>query len=52
MGKTRLALQVGAEMSDEFEDGVFFVDLATISEALWTTGAGSGPIEPKRSASS
>jgi aryl-alcohol dehydrogenase-like predicted oxidoreductase len=27
-------------------------DLATISEALWTTGAGSGPIEPKRSASS
>jgi aryl-alcohol dehydrogenase-like predicted oxidoreductase len=27
-------------------------DLATISEALRTTGAGSGPIEPKRSASS
>ena len=25
-------------------------DLATISEALWTTGAGSGPIDPKRSA--
>jgi aryl-alcohol dehydrogenase-like predicted oxidoreductase len=27
-------------------------DLATISEALWTTGAGSGPVEPARSATS
>jgi aryl-alcohol dehydrogenase-like predicted oxidoreductase len=27
-------------------------DLATISEALWTTGAGAGPIEPARSATS
>jgi aryl-alcohol dehydrogenase-like predicted oxidoreductase len=27
-------------------------DLATISEALWATGAGSGPIEPKWSAAS
>src|SRR5439155_18618745 len=32
MGKTRLALQVGAELTDEFQDGVFFVDLATIRE--------------------
>jgi predicted ATPase len=32
MGKTRLALQVGAEMIEEFQDGVFFVDLATIRE--------------------
>lgn len=29
-GKTRLALQVGAESSDEFVDGVFFVSLAPI----------------------
>jgi predicted ATPase/class 3 adenylate cyclase len=32
MGKTRLALQVGADLSDEFQDGVFLVDLAAISE--------------------
>ncbi|MFL5735496.1 MAG: ATP-binding protein [Chloroflexia bacterium] len=32
MGKTRLALQVGAELSDEFQDGVFFIDLAIIAE--------------------
>ena len=31
-GKTRLALQVAAELVDRFEDGVFFVDLATIRE--------------------
>jgi len=30
-GKTRLALQVGADFIDRFADGVFFVDLATIS---------------------
>src|SRR5215207_7416518 len=31
-GKTRLALQAGADLLDEFDDGVFFVSLATISE--------------------
>jgi predicted ATPase/class 3 adenylate cyclase len=31
-GKTRLALQVAAELSDAFPDGVFFVDLAPISD--------------------
>lgn len=31
-GKTRLALQVGAALLDEFPDGVFFVSLATVSE--------------------
>jgi len=31
-GKTRLALQSAAEMIDEFEDGVFFVALAPISD--------------------
>jgi predicted ATPase/class 3 adenylate cyclase len=32
MGKTRLALQVAAELLDEFTDGVFFVALAPISD--------------------
>jgi predicted ATPase len=31
-GKTRLALQVAAEISDDFEDGVYFVDLSPVSE--------------------
>src|SRR5205807_5041066 len=30
-GKTRLSLQVGAEMLDSFADGVFFVPLSEIS---------------------
>src|SRR5438874_515257 len=32
-GKTRLGLQVAAELSDRFTDGVFFVNLAPISDA-------------------
>ncbi len=31
-GKTRLALQVAAEVGDEFPDGVFFVALASVSD--------------------
>jgi predicted ATPase/class 3 adenylate cyclase/DNA-binding CsgD family transcriptional regulator len=31
-GKTRLGLQVAADLVDEFEDGVFFVPLASISD--------------------
>jgi predicted ATPase/class 3 adenylate cyclase len=31
-GKTRLSLQVAAEAADEFPDGVFFVDLAAVTE--------------------
>ena len=31
-GKTRLGLQVAAELSDRFADGVFFVNLAPISD--------------------
>jgi predicted ATPase/class 3 adenylate cyclase len=32
-GKTRLALQVAADLSDEFSDGVFFVPLAPVQDA-------------------
>jgi predicted ATPase/class 3 adenylate cyclase len=32
-GKTRLALQVAAELSDDFADGVFFVPLAPVQDA-------------------
>ncbi|MFN8472806.1 MAG: adenylate/guanylate cyclase domain-containing protein [Anaerolineae bacterium] len=31
-GKTRLALQVGADLLDRFPDGVYFVDLAPITD--------------------
>jgi predicted ATPase len=33
MGKTRLSLQVAAELSDAFADGVFLVALAAVSQA-------------------
>ena len=32
IGKTRLALQIGLDLLDEFPDGVFFVNLALISK--------------------
>jgi predicted ATPase/class 3 adenylate cyclase len=31
-GKTRLSLQIAAEVSDQFKDGVFFVPLAPVSD--------------------
>ena len=55
-GKTRLALQLAAEMSDEFADGVFFVGLdsivdvdlvpSAIASALRITAGGAkGPLD-------
>ena len=32
MGKTRLALSVGAELADEFPDGVWMVELAPVDD--------------------
>src|SRR5688500_13235928 len=32
VGKTRLAAQVAEELLDEFRDGVFFIELAPISQ--------------------
>ncbi|WP_430647107.1 adenylate/guanylate cyclase domain-containing protein [Agromyces sp. GXS1127] len=49
-GKTRLALQVGAEIGDRFRDGVCFVDLAPVddpdvvpSQVLRSLGEDSAP---------
>jgi non-specific serine/threonine protein kinase len=34
IGKTRLGLQLAAELSDEFKDGIFFVPLAPITDPM------------------
>ena len=34
IGKTRLGLQLGTELSDEFDDGVFFVPLAPVADPM------------------
>jgi len=58
-GKTRLGVQVAAELTDSFADGVFFVNLApmndtalvvpTIAETLgMRVGAGQSPLERLR----
>lgn len=55
VGKTRLSLEVGSSLLDDFEDGVFFVDLApisapglvisTIAETLEVREGGNRPLE-------
>jgi predicted ATPase/class 3 adenylate cyclase len=44
IGKTRLGLQLGAELLDEFEDGVFFVALATITDPALVASAIAEPL--------
>ena len=39
VGKTRLALQAGAELADRFEDGVWFIDLALLADSDLIAGA-------------
>src|SRR5207247_603784 len=38
-GKTRLAIQVGADLLEKFPDGVFFIDLATLSDTTLVVDA-------------
>ena len=38
-GKTRLAIEVAAELLDAFPDGVFFVDLSAVHDARLVAGA-------------
>src|SRR5918992_2625428 len=44
IGKTRLGLQIAAELLDEFEDGVFFVALATITDPALVASAIAEPL--------
>ena len=44
-GKTRLALQAAAELSEGFEDGVFFVGLAPVRESWAVPGAVAEALE-------
>jgi len=49
-GKTRLSLQVAAELSDRFVDGVFFVNLAPIREPEFVIPAIAQALEVKETA--
>jgi predicted ATPase/class 3 adenylate cyclase len=49
-GKTRLALQSAAELIDEFEDGVFFVALAPISDSGLVASTVAGTLSVSESA--
>jgi predicted ATPase/class 3 adenylate cyclase len=49
-GKTRLSLQVAADLLDEFEGGVFFVALAPISDQRLVASAIAEPLGVRESA--
>jgi class 3 adenylate cyclase len=49
IGKTRLALQVAADLLEQFDDGVFFVSLATITDPELMPSAIAGPLGIKES---
>jgi predicted ATPase/class 3 adenylate cyclase len=46
-GKTRLGLQAAAELTQQFEDGVFFVSLAAIRDPQLVEGAVAGTLGVK-----
>jgi predicted ATPase len=46
-GKTRLGLQTAAELTEDFEDGVFFVSLAAIRDPQLVVGAVAGALGVK-----
>jgi predicted ATPase len=48
-GKTRLGLQVAAELSDLFADGVYFVNLAPISDPTFVVPTIAQTLELKES---
>jgi predicted ATPase len=48
-GKTRLGLQVAAELLDEFDSGAFFVALAPISDPELVASTIAGPLGVKES---
>ena len=49
-GKTRLALQVGADLLEGFDDGVFFVSLAAVSDPELVPSTIAKPLGVKESA--
>ena len=49
-GKTRLALQSAADLSEQFDDGVFFVSLATITDPELVPSAIAEPLGVRESA--
>ncbi|MDQ3706233.1 MAG: adenylate/guanylate cyclase domain-containing protein [Chloroflexota bacterium] len=51
MGKTRLALQIAAELIDQFQDGVFFVPLAHITDPVLVAPAIAQTLGAKQVAS-
>ena len=49
-GKTRLALQVAADLLDDFPDGVWFVNLAPISDPMLVASTIAATLEVKEAA--
>ncbi|HET9343401.1 MAG TPA: adenylate/guanylate cyclase domain-containing protein [Candidatus Eremiobacteraceae bacterium] len=52
VGKTRLALQIGADTIDRYANGVWFADLASISDARLVSSAVARALEVKQSGDS
>ena len=48
VGKTRLALEVGAEVAGEFPDGVWIVELASVGDPASVPGGASRPRSASR----